>query len=57
MVPCSAPCALAPGLAAQLSHHARLRFDVPLDAAGRNNVKPSSRLLAVANRVPKEAQA
>jgi hypothetical protein len=35
---------------------ARVRFDVSLDAAERNNVKLSSRLLTVANRVQKGAQ-
>jgi hypothetical protein len=34
----------------------RVRFDVSLDAAERNNVKLSSRLLTVANRVQKGAQ-
>ena len=33
----------------------RVRFDVSLDAADKNNVKLSSRLLTVANRVPKGA--
>lgn len=33
----------------------RVRFDVSLDAAERNNVKLSSRLLSVANRVQKGA--
>jgi hypothetical protein len=35
---------------------ARVRFEVSLDAAERNNVKLSSRLLTVANRVQKGAQ-
>ncbi|MFL6672215.1 MAG: YfiR family protein [Massilia sp.] len=34
----------------------RVRFDVSLDAAERNNVKLSSRLLTVANRVQKGTQ-
>jgi hypothetical protein len=34
----------------------RVRFDVSLDAAERNNVKLSSRLLTVANRVQKGGQ-
>jgi hypothetical protein len=34
----------------------RVRFDVSLDAAERNSVKLSSRLLTVANRVQKGAQ-
>lgn len=34
----------------------RVRFDVALDVAERNNVKLSSRLLTVANRVQKGAQ-
>jgi hypothetical protein len=33
-----------------------VRFDVSLDAAEKNNVKLSSRLLTVANRVQKGAQ-
>jgi hypothetical protein len=33
-----------------------VRFDVSLDAAERNNVRLSSRLLTVANRVQKGAQ-
>ena len=33
----------------------RVRFDVSLDSAERNNVKLSSRLLTVANRVVKGA--
>ena len=33
----------------------RVRFDVSLDAAEKNNVKLSSRLLTVANRVQKGA--
>ena len=34
----------------------RVRFDVSLDAADRNNIKLSSRLLTVANHVSKGAQ-
>ncbi|MGB9108025.1 MAG: YfiR family protein, partial [Telluria sp.] len=34
----------------------RVRFDVALDAAERNGIKLSSRLLTVANRVQKGAQ-